>query len=86
VHGEADDEAVALANATPYGLAGAVLSADRAAAVSIAERLRAGRVTVNDAAAADVRLPFGGFGRSGIGREFGLEGILEYTELQTLQW
>lgn len=83
---DTDDEAVALANASPYGLAGAVLSADRRAALGIADRLRAGRVTVNDAAAADVRLPFGGFGRSGIGREFGLEGILEYTEIQTVQW
>ena len=83
---DSDDDAVALANDSPYGLAGAVLSADRAAAVAIAERLRAGRVTVNDAAAPDVRLPFGGFGRSGIGREFGLEGILEFTEIQTLQW
>ncbi|MFF5225268.1 aldehyde dehydrogenase family protein [Dactylosporangium sp. NPDC000521] len=49
-------------------------------------RAGAGRVSVNDGAAADVRLPFGGFGRSGIGREFGLEGVLEYTEVQTLQW
>jgi aldehyde dehydrogenase (NAD+) len=83
---DSDDEAVALANDSPYGLAGAVLSADRGAAVAIAERLRAGRVTVNDAAAPDVRLPFGGFARSGIGREFGLDGILEFTEVQTLQW
>ena len=83
---DTDDEAVALANDSPYGLAGTVLSADRVAAVAIAERLRAGRVSVNDGATADVRLPFGGFGRSGIGREFGLEGMLEYTEIQTLQW
>ncbi|MET7422575.1 aldehyde dehydrogenase family protein [Dactylosporangium sp. NPDC005555] len=81
-----DDEAVALANDSPYGLAGAVVSADRVAAVAVAERLRAGRVSVNDGAVADVRLPFGGFGRSGIGREFGPEGVLEYTEVQTLQW
>ena len=64
----------------------ASLVRDRAAAVAVAERLRAGRISVNDGAAADVRLPFGGFGRSGIGREFGPEGVLEYTELQTLQW
>lgn len=83
---DTDEEAVALANDNPYGLAGAVLSADREAAVALARRLRAGRVSVNDAATPDVRLPFGGFGRSGIGREFGLEGILEFTEIQTLQW
>ncbi|QOC92141.1 aldehyde dehydrogenase family protein [Micromonospora craniellae] len=83
---DTDEEAVTLANDSPYGLAGAVVSADRMAAVAVAERLRAGRVSVNDGATADVRLPFGGFGRSGIGREFGLEGVLEYTEVQTLQW
>ncbi|MFY1649905.1 aldehyde dehydrogenase family protein [Solwaraspora sp. WMMB762] len=54
--------------------------------VAVAERLRAGRVSVNDGVVTDVRLPFGGFGRSGIGREFGFEGVLEYTEVQTLQW
>lgn len=83
---DTDQEAVTLANDSPYGLAGAVLSADRDAAVRLARHLRAGRVSVNDAAASDVRLPFGGFRRSGIGREFGLEGILEFTEVQTLQW
>ncbi|MFF0717554.1 aldehyde dehydrogenase family protein [Micromonospora sp. NPDC003816] len=83
---DTDEEAVALANDSPYGLAGAVVSADRVAAVAVAERLRAGRVSVNDGATPNVRLPFGGFGRSGIGREFGLEGVLEYTEVQTLQW
>jgi aldehyde dehydrogenase (NAD+) len=83
---DTDDEAVALANDSPYGLAGAVHSADRSAALAVARRLRVGRVSVNDAAVPDVRLPFGGFGRSGIGREFGLEGMLEFTELQTLQW
>jgi aldehyde dehydrogenase (NAD+) len=83
---DTDEEAVALANDSPYGLAGAVVSADRATAVALARRLRVGRVAVNDAATADPRLPFGGLNRSGIGREFGIEGLREFTELQTLQW
>jgi aldehyde dehydrogenase (NAD+) len=80
-----DEEAVAIANDSRYGLNGAVLSADVGQALAMAQRIRAGRVTVNETAF-DIRLPFGGIRRSGVGREFGVEGVLEYTETQALQW
>jgi aldehyde dehydrogenase (NAD+) len=81
-----DDEAVAIANDSPFGLSGAVLTADRGRGYEIAMRLRTGRVMVNNAGVPDYRLPFGGFKRSGLGREFGREGALEYTQVKSVQW
>lgn len=81
-----DDEAVAIANDSPFGLSGAVLTADRARGYEIAMRMRTGRVMVNNAGVADYRLPFGGFKRSGLGREFGRAGALEYTQIKSIQW
>jgi aldehyde dehydrogenase (NAD+) len=77
---DGDDEAVAIANDSPYGLAGAVWSRDSARAVRIAERLRAGTVWVNDYHLLNPKYPFGGYKQSGVGRELGEEGYLEYTE------
>lgn len=74
-----DDEAVAIANDTSYGLQSYVLSSDIDRARRIAQRLQAGRVVINGAAHEPLA-PFGGFKHSGIGRElgrFGIEGLLE---------
>lgn len=75
------DEAVAMANDTIYGLAGAVWGPP-AAAIEVGHRLRAGTVWVNDYHLLNPKYPFGGYRQSGIGREFGLEGLLEWTELK----
>ncbi|GAA1864049.1 aldehyde dehydrogenase family protein [Pseudonocardia ailaonensis] len=76
-----DDDAVRLANATDYGLAAGVWSADPARARSVAARLRAGQVKINGARTRDgLDAPFGGFGRSGLGRELGRAGIDEFVE------
>ncbi|MGB3291204.1 MAG: aldehyde dehydrogenase family protein [Burkholderiaceae bacterium] len=78
-----EDEAVSIANDTGYGLAGAVWGeSDRA--MSIARRLRAGQVDVNGAPFNPLA-PFGGFGASGIGREGGIHGIVEFTEPRAIQ-
>lgn len=79
-----DDEAVALANATAYGLHGGVWSADPARALGIARRLRTGQVDVNGAAF-NPSAPFGGYGRSGNGRELGRYGIEEFLETKSVQ-
>lgn len=79
-----EDEAVALANGTPYGLAGAVWSASAANAEAIARRLRAGQIDVNGAPFNQIA-PFGGFSASGIGREGGEYGIEEFTEIRSIQ-
>jgi betaine-aldehyde dehydrogenase len=79
-----EEEAVRIANDTPYGLAGAVWSKDDARAQAVARRIRAGQVDVNGGAF-NMNAPFGGFKQSGHGREagtFGLEEFLEYKSLQ----
>ncbi|MGQ0845611.1 MAG: aldehyde dehydrogenase family protein [Sporichthyaceae bacterium] len=81
------DDAVAIANGTPYGLHGAVWSADRARAVAVARRLRTGMVDVNGAPL-NVHAPFGGWKQSGIDREggrYGLEAFLQYKAVQLNQ-
>lgn len=74
-----EQEAVALANATRFGLAGAVWSRDTARALRIAHQLRAGTVWVNSYKTINVMSPFGGLGESGYGRSSGLDGLREYT-------
>jgi acyl-CoA reductase-like NAD-dependent aldehyde dehydrogenase len=82
-----EDEVVALANATEYGLNAAVYGRDTRRASAVARRLRAGTVNVNDgfgASYASIDAPMGGMGKSGLGRRHGVEGLLKYTEAQTL--
>ncbi|MCD1635591.1 aldehyde dehydrogenase family protein [Martelella mediterranea] len=80
---DSEDEAVAIANDTPFGLAGFVQSPDPERARKIANRIRAGRVYYNGAPF-DRSLPFGGYKQSGNGREFGLAGFEEYLETKAL--
>lgn len=80
---DGDDEAIAIANDTPYGLAGAVFSADDERAYEAARRVRAGTMGVNSFAI-DPALPFGGFKASGMGRENGIEGLLAFTETKVI--
>ncbi|MFI8195197.1 succinic semialdehyde dehydrogenase [Streptomyces sp. NPDC085942] len=81
------EEAVALANATPYGLNASVWSRDGARGRAVAARVHAGTVNVNEAFAAawgSIDAPMGGMGDSGLGRRHGADGILKYTEPQTV--
>ncbi len=77
-------EAVALANDSDYGLAGAVWTADISRGEAVAARIRAGSVAVNSPGALDAYGPFGGFKSSGFGREGGAEALDDYTEPQTI--
>jgi len=77
------DEAVRLANDSPYGLSGSVWSADVDAAIGVARRIRTGMVSVNGAPQA-WGTPFGGFKQSGIGREMGPEGLQTYIEKKSI--
>ncbi|MEP0546432.1 MAG: succinic semialdehyde dehydrogenase [Rhodothermales bacterium] len=82
-----DDEAVALANDSRYGLNASVWTRDLAAGRRLAERIECGTVNVNDAFMASwgsTDAPMGGFKQSGVGRRHGREGIHEYTEAQTV--
>ncbi|GAB2479403.1 succinate-semialdehyde dehydrogenase (NADP(+)) [Jatrophihabitans fulvus] len=82
-----DDEAVARANDTRYGLNASIWSRNARRAAALAERVNAGAVNVNEgyaAAWASVQAPSGGLGDSGLGRRHGAEGILKYTDTQTV--
>ena len=81
---DGDEHAVALANDSDYGLGGAVWSGDPARAERVARALRTGQVDLNGGKW-NVQAPFGGFKRSGLGRELGRHGLEEFTELQSLQ-
>jgi aldehyde dehydrogenase (NAD+) len=80
---DSEDEAIEIANDTPFGLAGFVQSRDRNRARTVANRIRAGRVYLNGAAF-DRSLPFGGYKQSGNGREFGVFGFEEYLEVKAI--
>ncbi|MFF3440065.1 aldehyde dehydrogenase family protein [Streptosporangium sp. NPDC002721] len=79
-----EDEAVTIANGTPYGLAGAVWAGSEQRAVEVARRLRTGQVAVNGGRF-NPRAPFGGYKQSGLGRELGEFGLEEFLEIKSVQ-
>jgi aldehyde dehydrogenase (NAD+) len=81
---DGDDDAVALANDSPYGLSGSVWSGDRDRAMAVAGRLRTGTVGVNGGIWYSPDVPFGGYKQSGIGREMGVAGFEEYLETKSI--
>ncbi len=78
-----EDEAVAIANDSPYGLSGSVWSDDEQRAIAVAQRLRTGMVSINGRTQA-FGSPLGGFKQSGMGRELGPEGFDAYLEVQSI--
>jgi aldehyde dehydrogenase (NAD+) len=80
---EDEDDAVRIANDSPYGLGGGVWTADREHGLDIARRIRTGTVTINGADPGS-EAPFGGYKASGIGREFGAAGLTHYVEHKTI--
>jgi succinate-semialdehyde dehydrogenase/glutarate-semialdehyde dehydrogenase len=85
---ESEDEAVERANDTPYGLVSYVYTGDLARGLRVGARLESGMVGLNRGLVSDPAAPFGGVKQSGIGREGGHEGMLDYTESKyiALQW
>lgn len=78
-------DAIQIANDSPYGLSGSVWTNDTAKGLDVARRIRAGAFSVNGAGP-DFLAPFGGFKQSGLGREFGVEGLGEYVEHQAISF
>jgi acyl-CoA reductase-like NAD-dependent aldehyde dehydrogenase len=78
------DDAVAIANDSVYGLAGAVFAKDKETGIAIARRIRTGQVTVNGGGF-NPNAPFGGYKQSGVGRELGEYGFEEFLEIKSLQ-
>jgi aldehyde dehydrogenase (NAD+) len=82
---EGEDQAVALANATPYGLVAAVWTSDVSRALRVADEIQAGQVYVNGyGVAGGIELPFGGMKRSGYGRGKGVEAMYTYTQVKNV--
>ena len=79
---ESEDEVITLANASPYGLVSYLYTGDLARGLRFSERLESGMVGLNRGLVSDPAAPFGGMKHSGIGREGGSEGMLEYMESQ----
>ncbi len=83
---DTEEEAVHIANDTPYGLGGGVWTTDAERGAAIATRMRTGTVTINHSVVLDFRSPFGGFKKSGIGREMGPEGFEPFVEYQSVMF
>jgi aldehyde dehydrogenase (NAD+) len=81
---DGDDDAVAIANDSPYGLSGAVHSGDVERARAVAHRVRTGTMSINGGLWYSADVPFGGYKSSGIGREMGVAGFEEYTEMKSI--
>jgi betaine-aldehyde dehydrogenase len=81
---DSEEQAIAIANDSDFGLGGGVWCGDNEHGVQVARQIRTGVVAVNSAMLLDFRSPFGGFKKSGIGRECGPEGFGPYTEYQTI--
>ncbi|MEI9850844.1 MAG: aldehyde dehydrogenase [Sphingomonas sp.] len=80
---DGEEDMIEKANATDYGLHGAVYTADPEHGYAMARRMRTGSVTVNGMVV-DIEMPFGGFKQSGLGREGGIEGLETYMETKTI--
>ena len=83
---EDDEDAIRIANESVYGLSGGVASGDFNRALNIAKRIRTGTISVNGGMCIAGDIPFGGYKASGIGREWGVEGIEEYLETKMIAW
>jgi acyl-CoA reductase-like NAD-dependent aldehyde dehydrogenase len=81
---DTEEEAIALANGTPYGLSGSLWTRDIGRAVRVAREVRSGLLSINSDSSSYLEAPFGGRKQSGIGREQGLEGLYDFTELKNV--
>jgi len=81
-----EDEAIEIANSTEYGLVGGIFTADIDAAHRAARRIRAGQIFINEWYAGGVETPFGGYGKSGYGREKGREALWNYVQTKNIAY
>ena len=81
---QTEEEAITRANATHFGLSGAVFTRDFARAHRVANQIQAGIVWINDYNVTPAEVPFGGYKQSGVGRENGMQAIEHYTQVKTI--
>ena len=81
---ETEEEAIRLANATPYGLSGSVWTRDIGKALRTAKGVKSGVISINSNSSVHIEAPFGGYKMSGVGRELGMHALDEYTLLKNV--
>ncbi len=81
---DSEDEAVRLANATPYGLSGSVWTRDIGRAIRVSKGIQTGVISVNCNNSVHIEAPFGGYKMSGLGRDLGMDALREYTEVKNV--
>ena len=79
-----DADAIKIANSTDYGLVGGIFTRDIDRALGMAKRIRAGQIFINEWYAGGVETPFGGYGKSGYGREKGREALWNYLQTKNI--
>jgi acyl-CoA reductase-like NAD-dependent aldehyde dehydrogenase len=81
---DTEEEAIRLANQTEYGLSGSIWTRDLGRAIRVAKGIRTGVLSVNSSHSVHTEAPFGGYKRSGIGREMGMHAVSLYTEVKNV--
>jgi phenylacetaldehyde dehydrogenase len=81
---DGEAEAIALANGTRYGLSGSLWTRDIGRAIRVGREIRSGLLSINSDSSSYIQAPFGGYRQSGLGKEQGLDGLYDFTEVKNI--